>query len=142
MTLPMQNDALQQIGAPQEGAVICIGTAHHDVIAAARARVAAIDHELVGTQSRLPRLLVNRLCRCDAVAPVGGGMNVHLDDTRIRRDADHVDALVMGRGVAFDMDGKTDGGGGALRRCDEVEIVLQCGRRRHEDAEPTIAHFD
>ena len=42
-------------GGPQNGAVRRLGSPQHDMIAAARAGVPAIKHELLGTQPRLPR---------------------------------------------------------------------------------------
>ena len=58
MTLPIEQQALEQIGPAQERAVGGIAAAEHDVIAAAGAGVAAVDHELVGAEARLMRVFV------------------------------------------------------------------------------------
>ena len=58
MPLPIEHQALEQIGPAQERAVGRRRAAEHDVIAAAGAGVAAVDHELVGAEPGEPRLLV------------------------------------------------------------------------------------
>ena len=70
MPLPVQHQALQQIGPAQERAVIRRRAADHDMVAAAGAGVAAVDHELVGAEPRLARFLVDRRRRRDAILPV------------------------------------------------------------------------
>ena len=84
MALPLQHQALQQVGTAQERAVVGRRAADHDVVAAAGAGVAAVDHELVGAEPRLPRLLVDRRRGGDAIGPVRGRMDVDLDDARDR----------------------------------------------------------
>ncbi len=58
MALPIEHDALEQVGPAQKRAVGGIEPAEHDVIAAAGAGVAAVDHELVGAEPRLPRVFI------------------------------------------------------------------------------------
>ena len=60
MPLPVEHQALEQIGPAQERAVGGVHAAQHDVVAAAGAGVAAVDHEFVGAEPRLARLLVER----------------------------------------------------------------------------------
>ena len=47
MALPIEHDALQQIRTAQEGRVGWRRAAEHDVIAAARARMPAVEQEFV-----------------------------------------------------------------------------------------------
>ena len=49
----------EQIGAPQEGAVGRRHAAEHDVVAAAGADVAAVEHELLGAEADGARLVVD-----------------------------------------------------------------------------------
>ena len=70
MALPVEHQALQQIGPAQERAVGGGCAAEHDVVAAAGAGVAAVDHELVGAEPRLPRFLVDAARDVDRFAPV------------------------------------------------------------------------
>ena len=70
MVLPVGDDAAEQIGAPEEGAVCGRARAEHDVVAAAGAAVAAVDHEFFRAKPRLPRLLVKRLGDGDSFIPV------------------------------------------------------------------------
>ena len=65
----MQHQRLEQIGPAQEGAVIGCGATDNDVIAAACAGVATIDHELVSTQTGLAGLFIDRGGSGDAVVP-------------------------------------------------------------------------
>ena len=58
MVLPVGDQAAQQIGPPQERAVGRARAAEHDVVAAARARVPAVEHELLGHEPRVMRVLV------------------------------------------------------------------------------------
>ena len=50
MVLPVQHQALEQVGPAQERAVGGRGAADDDVVAAAGAGVLAVDHELVGAE--------------------------------------------------------------------------------------------
>ena len=142
MALPVQHQAFQQIRAAQERAVGGVGAADHDMVAAAGAGVAAVDHELVGAEARLARLLVDRRGDVDAFLPAGGRMDVDLDDAGIGRDVDDVDALVMRRRIAFDMDRQAEFGCGVFGRGDQLEIVLDPLDRRHEHAEAAVARLD
>ncbi len=142
VALPVQHEALQQIGTAQERAVIGVCATDDHMVAAAGAGVATVDHELVGAKARLACVFINRGCDIDALLPACRRMDVNLDDAGIRCDANNVHALVMGRRVALDMDGQAKIGGGSLCGCDEVEIILNAFDRRHKDAEPAIARFD
>ena len=61
MVVPEAEQRLQQIGPAQERAVGRLGGAHHHVVAAAGADMAAVDHELLACQADLARLLVELL---------------------------------------------------------------------------------
>jgi hypothetical protein len=50
---------------------------------AAGAGVAAVEHELLGAQSRLPRLFVQRRRVADQIVQSCAGRQVHLDHARI-----------------------------------------------------------
>ena len=65
MPLPVKHEAAQQIGPAQERRIRRHRAADHDMIAAAGADMAAVEHELVGAEPGLPRLLVE----------VGGGLD-------------------------------------------------------------------
>ena len=94
----------------------------------------AVDHELVGAEPRLPRLLIDRLGCRDAFAPVRRGMDVDLDDARVRRDANDVEARIAGGRIALDLHRQPDLFGRRLRRGDKFEIVLEPLDRRQEHA--------
>ena len=75
------------------------------MIAAARAGVAAVDHEFVGAEPRLPRVLIEGLGGLDRLAPGRGGMDVDLDDAGVGRHLDDVDARIERRRIALDTTG-------------------------------------
>ena len=60
MVLPIRDQAAQQIGPAQEWTIGRGRAAEHDVIAAAGAGVAAVEHELLGAEPRQPRFFVDR----------------------------------------------------------------------------------
>ena len=67
--LPVRDQAAQQIGPAQERAVRRARAAEHDVVAAAGARVPAVEHELLGHEPRVVRVLVEPLGDRDASRP-------------------------------------------------------------------------
>ena len=139
---PIDDEALQEVGAAEERAVERRCAADHHVVAPARARVLAVDHELVGAEARLPRLLVDRLSRGDAFAPARRGVDIDLDDARVGGDADHVEARIDRGRIALDLHRQSDRLGRRFRGGHEFEIILQLLDRRHENAEAPVARFD
>ena len=60
MVVPVGDQAAQQIGSAQEGTVRRRRAAQHHMVAAARARVLAVQVEFLGAQTRLTSFFVNR----------------------------------------------------------------------------------
>ena len=88
MVVPIRQQAAEQIRAPQEGRVGSRGAAEHEVIAAAGARVAAIEHEFLGTQARGARGAIEELGSLHQLAPVMRGLHIGFDDPGIGRYAE------------------------------------------------------
>ena len=63
VALPVEHDALEQVGPAQERAFGRRRAADHDVAAAAGAGVAAVAHEFLGAEPRRARVVVERLAR-------------------------------------------------------------------------------
>ncbi len=105
VVLPIGDDAAEQVRAAKEGAVGGRGRAEHDVVAAAGAGVAAVDHELLGAEPRQARLLVEHFGDRDGFIPVRRRVDVHLDDAGVGRDLDDVEPPVGRRMIAFDVNG-------------------------------------
>ena len=101
MVVPIQDERGQQFGLAQERAVCRRGTTHHDVVAAARAGVTAISHELLGRQARLKRGLVQELGVVHDFQPVVGGVDVDLNHAGVGRDLQHFQAHIARGRVAF-----------------------------------------
>ena len=104
VVVPEQQQAGQQLGLAQEGAVGRCHAAHYKVVATASAGMASVLHELFGGQARLESHLVEKLGVPDQFAPVRHRVDVDLDDARIRRDLQQLQAWVTRRRVAFEHD--------------------------------------
>ena len=133
MVLPEANQTAQQIGTPQKGAVRRSDAADDDVIAAAGAGVAAVEHEFFGAQTRLARQMVKLGGIFHQFPPRLGGMNIHFDHARVGRHFDHRNPRIEGRRVALDRDRHPKIGRRVLDRGDQVEIVAQKFDGRQED---------
>ena len=81
----------QQIGPAQERAVLRPGGAHDDVIAAARADMAAIQHEFLRGETRLARDFIELFGAGQHLVPILGGVDVDLDHAGIRRHGELVE---------------------------------------------------
>ena len=142
MALPVQHQALQQIGPAQERRIRGRAAADHDMIAAAGAGVAAIDQKAIGAQPRPCRVLIQERRGVDGLAPGGGGMDVDLQHAGIGRHLDDLDARIVGRRIALDVNLQLHLFGGRFQHRDQFEIVLQLLDRRHERAQYAVADFD
>ena len=69
----MDDEAFEQVGAPEERTVERRLSADDDMIAPARSRMLAVDHELVGAEAGKPRLFVDKVGGGDAFAPACRG---------------------------------------------------------------------
>ena len=69
MVLPEADDAAQQIRPPQKRAVFRNARTDDHVIAAAGARVLAVDHELLGAEPALVRQFVKISSIADQFVP-------------------------------------------------------------------------
>ncbi len=142
VVLPVGDQAGQHIGAAQEGAVGRRRTAEGDVVAAAGAGVAAVEHELLGGESRQPRLFVHQRRRVHQLLPVVRGVDVDLDDAGVGGDQQLFQAPVRRRRIAFDHHRQIVRGGAGFDRRQQVEIVLERGGRRHEHVQTAAARLD
>jgi hypothetical protein len=104
MVVPVANKAAKQIGPAQERAVARRGTTDDDVIAAAGASVAAIEHEFFGAETRLTRLLVQRRGVRNEIVPRVRWVKIDFDHTRIGRDGEVVQTWIDRRLFTLDDD--------------------------------------
>ena len=132
VVVPVQQQAGEQLGPPQERAIGRAGTAHHKVVAAASPRVTTIGHELFGRQARFKRRLVQEFGVFYQFAPVADRVDVDFDHARVRGDLQQFQARVTRRRVTFQhqlhalfLRCRLDG-------CQQVQVVLQFFQRRHE----------
>ena len=87
MVVPVGDHAGEQIGPAQERRIGRRRAAEHEVIAAAGAGVAAVEHEFFGRQARLVRGLVEKRRLLDELVPAARGLDVDFDHARVGRDA-------------------------------------------------------
>ena len=137
--LPVEQQALQHVRPPQEGGIRRIGRPHHHMRPAAGARVAAVDHELVGPQAAGAGVLIDAGGDGHRLVPAGGGMDVHLDHAGVRGHLQHRHPVIVGRGVALQPDRQAIGG--HLDLGHQLEIVLRRGDGGHEHIEPVLPHL-
>ncbi len=139
MVVPVGQQAGQQVGPTQERAVGRRRAAEHEVVAAAGAGVASVEHELLARQPRLPGRVVQELGVVDQLVPVVRRMDVDLDHPRVGRHLQHLQTRVARRRITFEHDLQPQLGGGGLDGGQQVEVVLQVLQRRHEDVERAAA---
>ncbi len=88
VVVPVGDQAAQQVRPAQEGRVVRRRAAEHEVVAAAGAGVAAVDHELLGGQARETGRLVEVRGLLDQLVPALGRMDVDLDHAGVGRHAE------------------------------------------------------
>ncbi len=74
MIHPIAKKAFQQIGTPQERTIRGRRAAQHQMITTARARVPSIEHEFLGTEASLARLLIKSRCVVYQFTPTARGI--------------------------------------------------------------------
>ena len=133
MMLPVRDQALQQVGSPQDGTVDRGQPAQGHVITPASAGMAAVEHKLFRAQASQPGLLVQNGRVLHQRAPGRGGVDIDFDYARIRGDFKGSQARILGRGIPLDEHRDLEPGGGLLDVGDECQIVFQITGRRHEN---------
>jgi len=111
------------------------------MVAAAGADVPAVDHELLGRQARLPRGVVEEFGLVDQLVEALRRMDVHLDHAGIGRDLQQLEPGIARRRVAFEHELHVECVRGQLDRREQFEIVLERGKRRHEQIQDAVAHL-
>lgn len=142
MIVPIRDQAREQIGTAQERAVGGRRAAEHEVIAAARADMPAVDHELLARQPRSIRGVVQEFGVLNELVEIVRGMDVYFDHTGIGCHLQHLQPRVARRRVAFEHELRVERFGGQLDRGQQVEIVFERGDRRHEHVEHAAACLD
>ena len=142
MILPIREQRAQQIRPAQHRRILRRFAADDDVVAAAGAGVAAVEHEFFRAEPRLPRFLVKHRRALDEFVPGFARVHVDLDDAGIGRDGELVQARIARRRFAFDDDRRAHFGDDGFDAGDQIEIILRRLNRRHEKMQPSIARLD
>ncbi len=142
MVVPIAEQALEQVRAAQQRRVDRARAADGDVIAAAGADMAAVEHELLGDEAGGARRVIDRGGSLRQLLPRGGRVDVDLDHAGIGGDREMLQPRIERRRIAFDHHRLGAIGGGILDRRGEGEIILHRLDRRHEDMQQPAAHLD
>jgi hypothetical protein len=118
------------------------GTTDDDVIAAAGASMAAIEHEFFGAETRLTRLLVQRRGVRNEIVPRVRRVKIDFDHARIGRDGEVVQTRIDRRLFTLDDDRHAQRRGGALECRKQIEVILRPLDRRHEHMQPALSRLD
>ena len=142
VVLPVRDQAAQQVGPAQEGAVGRRGATEREVAAAAGSRMGAVGRELLAREAGLTGVGGERRRALHELRPRPAGVDVDLDDAGVRRDRELHEAPVARHRVALDDDRHA----GLLRRglddrdeLDGVPGVLEWGQ---EDVRAAVAQLD
>ncbi len=141
MVVPVADQAAQQVGPAQEGRVERSGRAEHEMVAAAGAGMAAVEHELFGREARQARRFVEVRGAFDELVPVGARLDVDLDDAGIGGDAELDEARIARRLVTFEDDRRAELLGRGLDGGGEFDVVFQRASRRHENVQDAVARL-
>src|SRR5438094_877957 len=142
MVQPVSNETLEQVRTPQKRTVGWRTAAKREVIAAARSRVPAIEHELLRPQAALARLFIKLHGVVHKLAPVRCRMDVDLDHSRIRSHFDHAEAGIIRRRVAFDKNRHRERGRRVFNGHDEFDVIFGRTDRGHEYPQAAIPRLD
>ena len=124
------NHASHQIGAAEERAVFRRRSPDDEMVAAAGAGVAPVEHEFVGAQARLARLFVDGGRRGHDLFPRARGVNVHLEHAGIGRHLNAFHARI-GRGqIPFDAHRNRERRRRLFDLRHQLEVVLERFDRR------------
>ena len=141
VVVPVQDQAGEQFGLAQEGAVVGRRAAQHEVVAAAGAGVAAVDHEFFARQPAFKGRLVEEFGVVHQFAPVVRGLDVGLDHAGVGGDLKHLQALVARRRIAFEHHGQLQLLGRRFDGGHQRQVVVHLVQRRHEDVDDAAAGF-
>ena len=135
VVVPEQQQAGKQLGLAQKRAVGRRGAAHHKVVAATGAGVAAVGHEFFGRQARLKRRVVQKLGIGHQFAPGFHRVDVDLDHAGVRRDLQQLEARVARWRVAFQHQLETRFFGRRFDGRQQVKVSFELVQGRHEDVQ-------
>ncbi len=141
MVVPVADQAAQQSGISQDGRIGRRGSSDQNVISAARAGVASIEHEFFRGQAAQVRFFVQRRGVLHQFIPACGWVQIHFDHAGIGSDFDRVHARIVRRRVPFDEHWHSQVAGGFLDRSYQAKIILQVALWRQEHAQDAVARF-
>ncbi len=125
MVVPVAEQAAQQVGPAQDGAVRRRRAAEDDVVAAAGAGVAAVEHEFFRAEPRLPGLLVEVVVFSTSSSQLWAGWMLTSRTPGSGVSLKWLSRWIVRRRVALDEHRQAQLGGRVLDGGDEVEIILQ-----------------
>ncbi len=142
MILPITYQTAQQVRAAQQGTFRRCLASDHDMVTPTRTYMAAIHHEFLGAQTREPGLFVQNLCISNQFVPTTGGRNIHLNDSRVRRDLEDLEARVVRRMLPLKDDRQVKLASRFFDGTDKGEVIFRSWKGRDEDVKAAFARFN
>ena len=125
MVLPVGDDASEQVGPAQQGAVGGRRAAQGQVVAAAGAGVGAVEVERLGAEPGGTGVGVDPGRDVDQLRPRRRRVDVDFEDPGVGGDSEPDEPGVDRREVALQSDRPSELGGGLLDHPEEVDGVLE-----------------
>src|SRR6185295_13262574 len=132
----------QQIGTTEKRSIRWSRATDDDVISTSSSGVPAIEHELLRCQAGTTGKIVERCRILDKFPPVDGGLHVHFNHSRIRRDFNIAQSPIVWRRISFDNDGQLQERSGVLHCSNELDVVFRHFYRRKEHTKAAVARLD
>src|SRR6266511_71714 len=142
MVVPVAQETAQEIRPSEPRRVRGSCTAQDEVVAAASAGMAPVEHEFFRCETGLARGGVKKTRSFSQLVPARRQINIDLDDPRVGSDAKKLEARVARRLIAFEQDRLVHCFGGGFDGGDELEIIFQGVDWRHEDIENAASRLN
>lgn len=142
MIVPASQQTPQQIGPAQNRAICRGGATQDDVVAASRARMTAILHELFGAQSSKVRFLVQSLRGLRKLVPVVSRLDVDFHDSRIRGDLEVNETVIARWSISFEDDRQLQFSRSGFDGGYQFQIVFHLLNGRQEDVQHATARLN
>src|SRR5437773_365525 len=141
MVVPITQEAAQEIRPPEPRRIRGRGTTQGEVVAAAGAGMATVEHEFFRCETGFARRVVKERRSFGQFVPARRRMNVDLDYAGIGSDAKKLESRIARRLIAFKQNRLVHRFGGCFRGGNQLKVVLQRFDRGHEDIENAVSRL-
>src|SRR6266850_5938001 len=121
MVVPIAQEAAQEMRPPEPKGIRGRGTAKCEVVAAAGAGMATVEHEFFRCETGFARRVVKERRSFGQLFPTRRGVNVDLDHTGVGSDAKKFESRIARRLIAFKQNRLVHRLGGCFRGGSQLE---------------------